>query len=115
MVINERRKNNRTYNKYKLHYKVLSEIHEYHSLKIHWGLGAIMYKLRSIISYERCKNCYESYVPCRCKKIWKEDGYYMLVIYGKNSKNNEISFLGSNYQAAWYRVCDIKERMYISE
>jgi len=35
-------------------------------------------------------------------------------IYGKNSKNNEISFLGNNFRSAWYCICDIKERMDIN-
>jgi len=109
MVINERRKNKRRYYKYKLHYKVLSEIHEYHALKIHWGLGHIIYKMRSING--ACERCY---TLCRCTKIWKEDGYYKLVIYAKNSKSNEISFLGNHFHTAWYYVGYLKERMDIS-
>ena len=111
MLINERRKNQRIYYKYKLHYKVLSEIHEYHALKKHWGLGSIMYKMRDINRYAKCIKCYGL---CRCTKIWKENGCYKLVIYGKNSKNNEISFLGNNFRSAWYCICDIKERMDIN-
>jgi hypothetical protein len=98
MVINERRK-------YKIHYKLLYEIHEYHTLKIHWGVGPIMYKMISMRCYSECIRYYTS---CRCK-IWKDDGYYKLVIYGKNSKSNEISFLGNDFRIAWARICDIRE------
>jgi hypothetical protein len=38
----------------------------------------------------------------------------MLVIYGKKSKNNEISFLGNNYNTAMYNVSAIKAEMDIN-
>ena len=104
MVINERRKYKNIIDKYKLHYKLLSEIHEYHTLKIHWGVGPIMYK-NIKIGDSKCMRCYQ---PCKCK-IWKWCGYYRLVIYGKNSKTQELIFLGIDFRIAWARICDIRE------
>lgn len=77
---------------------LLVELQEYHALRDHWNIGHIQYVMRKIDSNHPCK-CVSCRF-CRCKHIWKEDGYYKLVIYGHYVDKNGIAtkeLLGNHF------------------